>query len=211
MSTVNDLVAKSELIMEFRGYDESSIDKREGSIDIVASEPESDAEVLVRVVTSTKLGTGVVGVDAARKMWDAVQAREVETGIMLGDRFTTAAKRVLKEHAIEFFTTQQPVIRSIDADGLYVKINAAVKQLCEATCGKYPSSAAECQGISTGPNSFLKYPCRIRQLSDNADVYYEHRWFQLLRDNLRELLTMTIQTYHQENDDEPPLDGHVEP
>jgi hypothetical protein len=211
MSTRNDLVTTAALIMEYRGYDETSRNNGEGAIDIVASERTSDKEVLVRVVTGAKPGSSVVGVDKARKMRDAVQAQEVETGIIVSDRFTVAGKRVLKEHAIEFYTTQQPVIRSIDADGLYVKINAAVKPLCEATCGKYPSSAAECQGITTGPDTFLQYPCRIRQLSDNADVHYEHRWYQMLRTDLRELLTMVIQTKHPENDDDPPLDGRAEP
>jgi hypothetical protein len=209
MSTGNDLVTTARLLMEYRGYDESSRDKGEGTLDIIASERISDADVLVRVITGPR--TSVVGVDKARKMWDAIQAQEVETGIILSARFTAAAKRVLKEHAIEFFTTQQPVITSIDADGLYVKINAVVKLLCEATCSKYPSSAAECQGTSTGPDAFLNYSCRIRQLSDNADVHYVHRWHQLLCTDLRELLTMVIPTKHPENDDDLPLDGHAEP
>jgi hypothetical protein len=207
MSTDNDLVTTAKLLMEYRGYDETSRTNGEGMIDIIASERTADKEILVRVVTGT--GPSVVGVDKARNMRDAIQAQEVDAGIIFSNRFTAAAKRMLKEHAIEFFTTQQPVITSIDADGLYVKINAVVKPLCEATCGKYPSSAAECQGTSTGPDAFLKYSCRIRQLSDNADVHYEHRWHQLLRTDLRELLTMVIQTKHTENDD-PPLDGSTE-
>ena len=211
MLTGNTLVTKAELIMEFKGYDKSSVDKCEELIDIVASEPGSDADVLIRIVKSSKLGTGVVGVVKARNMRDAIQEREVKTGVVLGERFTTAAKRVLKENSIEFFTTKQPVITAIDAYGLYVKINAVVKRLCEATCGRYPSSAAECQGISTEPDAFLKYPCRIRHLSDNADVHFEHRWFRMLREDLRELLIMTVQMNHRETDEEPPLDGHAEP
>jgi hypothetical protein len=210
MSTGNNLVTTAELLLKYRGYDATSTDKREEMVDIVASESESDAGVLVRVVTGAESGTSVVGVAKARKMRDALQAEEVETGIIVSDRFTAAAKRVLNEHAIEFFTTQQPVITAIDADGLYVKINAVVKELCEATCGKYPTLAAECQGTSKGPNAFLKYSCRIRQLSDNADVHYEHRWFQMLRNDLRELLLMMIHADPQVHDDAPPLDGHAD-
>ncbi len=198
MSMGNDLVATAELIMEFRGYDESSTNNGEGTIDIVASKPESDAEVLVRVVTGA--GPSVVGVDKAQEMRDAIQTQEVESGIILSDRFTAGAKRVLKEHAIEFFTTKQPIIESIDANGLYVKINAAVKARCVASCGKSPSSAVECQGVAMEPNAFLKYPCRIRQLSDNADVHYEHRWYQMLRDDLHELLNMAINDNHREHE-----------
>ena len=145
MATGNDLVTTAELLMKYRGYDESSTDTCEEVIDIVTSEPDSEADVLVRVVTGANPRSGVVGVNKAREMRDAIQAQEIETSIILSDRFTTAAKRVLRKHDIEFYTTQRPVIESIDADGLYVKINAAVKELCEATCGQSASSAAECR------------------------------------------------------------------
>jgi hypothetical protein len=35
------------------------------------------------------------------------------------------------------------------------------------------------------------YSCRVRLISDNADFHYEHGWWNLLREDLRALLSMS--------------------
>lgn len=199
----------AELIIEYRGYDEADVTRDENTIDILASKPESDEGILVRVVTSPQNGASVIGVDKAKEMEETLAKMEVEHGIILGDRFTNAAKRVLKESSIEFFTGKQNIIQSINPDQLYIKINEFVQHLCEEKCGKLPLSASECTGVTKETGEFMEYTCKIRQISDNADVHYEHRWWTLLQNDLRDLLSLVI--LHRDRTDSAVENDHNNP
>jgi len=206
VAITNDLLEMAELLIEYRGYDEADVKRGQRTIDILASKPESDEGILVRVVTNPQNGTRVVGVDRAKEMEETLANMDVKHGIILGDRFTNAAKRVLKENSIEYFTAKQNIIRSINPDQLYVKINEFVRHLCEQRCGKHPLSASECTGITEETGEFKEYICKIRQLSDNADVHYEHRWWTLLQNDLRDLLSLVI--LHRDRTDTAVESGH---
>ena len=110
MAITNDLLEMAELIIEYRGYDEADVTRGDKTIDILASKPESDEGILVRVVTSPQNGASVIGVEKAKEMEETLAKMSVEHGIILGDRFTNAAKRVLKESSIEFFTGKQNIL-----------------------------------------------------------------------------------------------------
>jgi hypothetical protein len=192
VAITNDLLKMAELIIEYRGYDETDVTRGDSTIDILASNSESNEGILVRVVTNPKNGASVIGVDKAKEMRETLAKLDVKHGVILGDRFTNAAKRVLNENSIEFFTGKQNIIKSINPEQLYVKINEFVEQLCEERCGKQPLSASECSGVTKEAGEFKEYTCTIRQISDNADVHYEHRWWTLLQNDLRDLLSLVI-------------------
>ena len=192
VAKTNELLKMAELIIEYRGYEESEVTRGENTTDILASKPESDEGILVRVVKDPLTGASVIGVDKAKGMRDTLTEMDGKNGIILGDRFTVAAKRVLKENNIEFFTGKQNIIKFIDSEHLYLKINEFVQRLCKEKCGKLPISASDCTGITTETSVFKEYTCKIRQISDNADIHFEHRWWSLLQNDLRDLLTLVI-------------------
>lgn len=192
VAITNNLLEMAELIIEYRGYDETDVTRSEKTIDIRASKLDSDEGILVRVVTNPQTGASVIGVDKAKEMVETLAKMDTKHGIILGDRFTNAAKRVLNENSIEFFTGKQNIIKTIDPEQLYVKINEFVQRLCEDKCEKQPLSASECTGVTVETGTFKEYTCKIRQISDNADVHYEHRWWTMLQNDLRDLLSLII-------------------
>jgi hypothetical protein len=192
VAITNDLLEMAELILEYRGYDETDVTRSEKTIDILASKPDSDDGILVRVVTNPQTGASVIGVDKAKEMAETLAKMDTKHGIILGDRFTNAAQRILDENSIEFFTGKQNIIKTIDPEQLYIKINEFVQQLCEEKCEKQPLSSSECTGVTIETGAFKEYTCKIHQISDNADVHYAHRWWTLLQNDLRDLLSLII-------------------
>lgn len=227
-----ELLKKAELLMELRGYQGESLHQGEEAIDIKASNTDSDETVLMHIVTKSKLKSDGVGVDKAREAERILGERDVDKIIVFGKRFTSSARKELKEEGIEFFSRRQKIVSSLYPQELYSRILDYVDELCQIKCGRVPESEAECEGFSKGPvkcsycggsgitkNSHREYrcpicggkgsrkghySCRVRLISDNADFHFEHLWVKLLQNDLLSLLKI-LRKSKLELEERPPL------
>lgn len=209
----SSLVDKAYLIIEYRGYKNVEMKKKEGMIDFIAYTPDSEEKVLIRIAINT-LKSGMIGVDLVRAMKETLNKGDFNKGILVGFGFTSAARNRMKEKGIEAISGNEML--PYNTQKLYTDTLRFVDNLCEIKCGVIPKTKSECKGFSEGPikcpfcngndkveNRWSKcphcngvglidahYPCRIRLISDNAYFHFEHNWIHLLQNDLLSLLTI---------------------
>ena len=88
-----------------RNYSCEEREKWEDGIDITALDTESHEKILLRIV-EPKSKSGFVGIDAVRKMLEAMEREEYDKGFLFGKRFTAAAKQELMQNDIERISEQ---------------------------------------------------------------------------------------------------------
>ena len=145
-------------------------------MDITAFDEESNEKVLLRIVES-KSKSGFVGVDAVREMLETMEREDYDKGVLLGKKFTVAAKRELMENDIQRIS--ENYTPRFKPERLYLRINNYVNDLCKAKCGKIPKKESDCKG-----------DCRIRIISDNASFHFEQGWIKLMKNDLKQLLAI---------------------
>lgn len=212
-----NLLKKVEFLMELRGYQSEELQRENGIIDIIASKPESDEKVMMRVVTKSNLSSGTIGVEKVREMESALEERGLDEAILFGRRFTSAAKSELIDEGIDFISERRKIVSSIiNPQELYLKIHDLVDTICQIRCGHVPQSESECEGFSDDPvecslcdgsgrlkspyrerecpicggtgSRYTHYRCEARLISDNADFHLGHGWITLLQNDLLFLL-----------------------
>jgi Holliday junction resolvase len=212
------LLKEARLLMAVRDYQVDDLQRNKAAIDITASNPDSDATVLMRVVQKTPLASNGIGVQQVRALKTELEEEDVDKVIVFANRFTSQARIELREEGVEFFSERQ-VLSMMDIQEQYFKIQDLVEELCRQKCGFSPKSEAECPGytlhskncshcdgqgsIPTSPTIYWKqrcpvcggvgvkpkhYSCEVRLFSDNADFHFEHGWVTLLKRDLRSLL-----------------------
>ncbi|UCH37113.1 MAG: restriction endonuclease [Candidatus Bathyarchaeota archaeon] len=227
-----NLLEKTEMLMELRGYQGKEFTSDEALFDVTAILPESNDLVLLRIVAKSNLKSNIVGVDKVRELVEYLQHQNFAKAILVGRRFTRAAKEKLKEKDIEFISLKRDIVPFITIDGLYLKIRGLIDALCEIKCERVPQTEDECQGFSKEPTqcSFCngsgvveksswnqqcpvcggtgliqhRYSCDVRLLSDNVDFHLERGWINLLQNDLLSLLKL-MRTYKQESNDSSPF------
>ena len=145
-------------------------------IDITALDEKSNKKVLLRIVES-KSKSGFVGVDAVREMLKAMEREDYDKGVLFGKKFTVAAKRELMQNDIQRISESHTP--KFKPERLYLRINQYVNDLCKAKCGKIPEKESDCKGN-----------CRIRVISDNASFHFEQGWINLMKKDLKQLLSL---------------------
>jgi len=210
------LLQSAQLLMLLRNYDQEEMNKEENKIDIIASNPESDESVLLRVVTPSKSGSNTVGIEQVKKSEAVLEREEIDKVIMFGNDFTYSAKKELIEGGIEFFSEEKRILSGLNLKDTYFKIINYVSELCRIQCGHPPKSEADCIGYSkeelpcpfcngggyigqhdrrykcvhcggTG-SARTHYSCNVRLISDNATFHFKRGWISLLQDDLLSLL-----------------------
>jgi hypothetical protein len=220
-----ELPKKARLLVELRDYHMKKVIRNEDTIDIVASAPKTKEDVLIRIVTNSQLKQNGVGVTEAEDMNQTLKEMDVNKGIVLGRRFTSAAKTNLKKMDIEQFSLKKEIPFLLEPGDLYIKIMECVNKLCTAKCGFIPKDSSECKGYSkmrvecsycsgTGSTNGQyrgyrcpicgglgktdsHYTCNVRLISDNADFHYNQAWVPLLRQDLVVLLEMLLADEHE--------------
>ena len=165
-----------EIVMAVRNYSCEESEKWDEGIDITALDEASNEKVLLRIVES-KSKSGFVGVDAVREMLKAMEREDYDKGVLLGKKFTVAAKRELMENDIQRISESHTP--RFKPEKLYLRINNYVNDLCKAKCGKIPKKESDCKG-----------DCRIRIISDNASFHFEQGWIKLMKNDLKQLLAI---------------------
>ena len=162
--------------MSMRNYSCEEREEWDQGMDITALDEESNEKVLLRIV-EPKSKSGFVGVDAVREMLEAMEREDYDKGVLLGKKFTVAAKRQLMENDIQRISESHTP--RFKPERLYVRINNYVNDLCKAKCGKIPKKESDCKG-----------DCRIRIISDNASFHFEQGWIKLMKNDLKQLLAI---------------------
>ena len=167
---------EAELFMAMRNYSCEGREKWDEGIDIIALDSASKEKVLLRIV-ETKSKSGFVGIDAVRKMLEAIEHEKYDRVFLFGKRFTDAAKQELIHNNIQRIS--EGYMPKFKPERLYLRINQYVNDLCKVKCGKIPERESDCKG-----------DCRIRVISDNASFHFEQGWINLMKKDLKQLLSL---------------------
>jgi len=162
--------------MSMRNFSCEEREEWNQGMDITALDEESNEKVLLRIVES-KSKSGFVGVDAVREMLEVMEREDYDKGVLLGKKFTVAAKRELMENDIQRISESHTP--RFKPERLFLRINNYVNDLCKAKCGKIPQKESDCKG-----------DCRIRIISDNASFHFEQGWIKLMKNDLKQLLAI---------------------
>ena len=178
-----ELVEKAEVISAVRNYENSRIRRKENRVDFTVSPSESDDKILIRVITKAKSSSGHIGVDAVREMSEVLNKRNYDKGILIGKRFTDAAKSEMERENIE--AVSKRIAPRFKGERLYLAINSCIENLCRAKCGYVPMKESDCKGYIDGD-----YSCDVRLISANAGFHLEHGWRGFLEKDLARLLAI---------------------
>jgi len=108
--------------MLLRNYDQEETNREKNRIDIIASTPESEESILLRVVTPPKSGYSKVGVGQVKKMEEELEREEIDKVIMFGNDFTYSAMEELFEEGIEFYSENKETFSDLNPKDMYLKI-----------------------------------------------------------------------------------------
>ena len=178
---------KAEMIMAIRNYENKATQRNKEGIDFVATQAESDDKVLLRVITKPRSRSGTVGVDVVNEMADTIKQEDYDKGILISERFSTAAKEQMRREGIQIIS--ENFTPRYEPNELYSKMREYTDSLCEAKCGSAPKKKSDCKGTSEG-----HYTCKIRLISDNASFHFERGWVNLLKRDFKQLISLRDQT-----------------
>jgi hypothetical protein len=176
-----NIIDKANLISVIRNYEKGKKVNTKNRVDYSVSPSDSDKKILIRTITQTKSKSGYIGIDTAREMIDSIKTKKYDIGIIIGEKFTTAAYQDLKSSNIEIVS--KSISTKFPIDKLHSIIVNRVEKLCKEKCGKVPQKSSDCKGIIND-----KYDCKIRLVSDNADFHMEKNWGQFLSRDLTKLI-----------------------
>jgi hypothetical protein len=176
-------VKRAKLISAMRNYKRKRTMSQEKMIDFTVSPSEEDKKILIRAIIEPKSKTGYTNVDTVREMVDFLEKNKYDKDILIGNKFTNAAKREMKKANIEMVSDS--ISLNFKMNRLYSTIVRYVEKLCKMKCGKVPSKDSDCKGFVDA-----HYSCDIRLISGNADFHYEKAWVKFLERDLVKLLTI---------------------
>jgi hypothetical protein len=179
--------SKAELIMAIQDYECEKRHRWGGGVDYVASDSKSDDKILLRLITDPKSKSGCIGIDAVRKMSEIMGDRDFDRGVLIGKRFSEAAKEEMKRNDIQMMSER--LTPPFKPQRLYLRVQDYINDLCEVKCGKVPRKQSDCKGHSEGT-----YSCEVRLISDDATFHLERGWTKLLKSDLNRLLRICSRT-----------------
>jgi len=175
---------KAELVMAVRDYECEEIQRWDEGIDFTASDVRADEKVLLRVVNEPESKSGVVGVDAVRKMARTMKHEDYDKGVLISKRFSESAKEEMSQKGIQMVS--EKFMPSFEPQELYLTISDYVDDLCQTKCGYIPKKESDCKGKDSNGH----YSCEIRLISDNASFHLERGWTSFLQNDLMRLLAI---------------------
>jgi len=175
--------SKAELIMAIQDYECEKRHRWDRGVDFTVSDAKSDEKILLRLIAEPKSKSGFIGIDAVRKMSEILEHENYDRGVLIGKRFSEAAKEEMRRNDIQMMSER--LTPSFTPQKLYLRIQDYIDDLCEVKCGKAPEKQSDCKGYSEGA-----YSCNVRLISDDASFHFERGWTKLLQNDLKRLLRM---------------------
>jgi hypothetical protein len=164
-----DLEVKAELLMVIEDYRCVKRKQRENIVDITASDDGSNEKILLRIITEPESKSSFVSMSAAESMVTTLKDMKFDGGILLCDRITAAAKRILRQEGVKQISGDLKL--DYELNNLYPKFEQLVNALCKTKCGKIPKKVSDCNGYSD-----KSYSCDVRLINDNAVFHFKHGW-----------------------------------
>jgi hypothetical protein len=177
------LELKADLLMAIEDYEAMSREQRDGALDIIAVDNESDEKVLLRLITEPASKSGYVGVGTVESLAAAIADEDYDKGVLIGSRFTKAAESKMADEGIQGLS--EDLMLDVPPEQLYLTARDLVDSLCKRKCGFQPQKASDCKGYLDD-----HYSCDIRFISDNASFHFERGWTSLLQKDSLRLLSM---------------------
>lgn len=171
-----------ELMKILHGYGEPVVNEDIGSIDYTAVE-EDDTKMLRALVEED--GTSSPGyVKEVSQTIEDVKETGVDEALILADRFTPSARRLLKEEDdVDYLSPR--IVCPYSLSELVYAIHKKTVDLCKLRCGDVPESREDCGGFSDGD-----YTCLVRRISDDADFHAEMSWREVLYHDFSSLMDL---------------------
>ena len=135
-------VTKANLISAMRNYKRKRTSRKERRVDYTVSPSEDNRKILIRMITEPKSKSGHISVDTVREMIEFLEKNNYDKGILIGKRFTNAAKREMKNADIEMVS--DAISPTFKVNQLYSMIGKYVDKLCKEKCGEVPSKDSDC-------------------------------------------------------------------
>lgn len=171
-----------ELMKILHGFKEPVVNEEVGSVDYTTLE-DDDTKILRALVEDD--GTPSPGyVKKVSKTIDDVKETEVDEALILANRFTPSARRILKRREeIDYLSPK--VVCPYSVSELVYAIQEKTMELCRVRCGQVPQSQDDCKGVSD-----RGYSCPVRRISDDSDFHAEMRWKEVLYEDFSLLMEL---------------------
>ena len=172
---------RAEFIIAVRDYKCEKREKWADGIDYVASDKKSGQNVLLRSIEPSHKGT-FVSVEDVRNMLRTMKRKHCASGVFVGNKFTEAASLEMTKNNIQ--QVSDSYMPPVTPEKIILTINDCTESLCRKKCGKIPLNQSDCKGrIKEGL-------CQVKSISDDAIFHFERGWIDLMKNDLRQLLSM---------------------
>lgn len=176
------LDTRIELLKTLHGYELRGVNEEVGSVDYVI-DCEDTGRRLLRVMVDSKFNASTGNMKSVEKTLGDLEGEKYDEAIIVAEGFTDASESlIMDDKRLELITQDSEHYSVTD---LLDAIERKTRELCEAKCGKFPTSSEDCEGRREG-----RYVCDVRRVSDDSDFHAERGWVSLLLndfDNLIEL------------------------
>ncbi len=171
-----------ELMKTIHGYEDPEYNDEVGSVDFMTKE--EDQMKLMRALVDEDGSSDIGYMDKVNKTIEDIQEGEVDEALILADRFTASARRLMKENDnVDYVSSKfTPMYRLSD---LVYAIQQKTMQLCKNNCGSVPKSKDDCKGINEDG-----YTCQIRRISDDATFHAQMKWKEVLLEDFNKLVEL---------------------
>lgn len=174
---------KAEFLIAVRDYKCDKRVKRVDGMDYWASDRTSDEKVLLRSIEPQGKGSGFVNISDVKSMVDVMKRKDCHSGVLVSKRFTEAATQEMHEGNIQKVSDEY--MPPVKPENVLLTINGCIDDLCKVKCGAIPQVEADCKG------RLKESLCRVRSISDDALFHFERGWMDLMKSDLRQLLSIS--------------------
>lgn len=171
-----------ELMKTIHGYEDPEYNDEVGSVDFVAKE--EDQMKLMRALVDEDGSSGTGYMNKVNKTIEEVQEGEIDEALILADRFTSSARRLMKENKNVDYVSSR-FTPSYSVSDLVYAIQQKTMSLCEKKCGGVPESKEDCKGVDED-----RYVCQVRRISDDAMFHAQMKWKEVLLEDFNKLVEL---------------------
>jgi len=171
-----------ELMKTIHGYEDLEYNDEVGSVDFITKEEDQTKLIWALVDEDGRSGTGYR--DKVNRTIEDVQDSEIDEALILADRFTSSARKLMKENKnVDYVSSRfTPLYRVSD---LVYAIQRKTMQLCKYKCDSVPESKDECKGVGEDG-----YVCQVRRISDDATFHAQMKWKEVLLEDFNKLVEL---------------------
>jgi len=171
-----------ELMKTIHGYEDPEYNEEVGSVDFMTQEKDQTKLMRALVDEDGRSDTGYR--DKVNRTIEDVQDSEVDEALIIADRFTSSARRLMKENDNVDYVSSKFTPKYRVSDLVYA-IQQKTMQLCKQKCGSAPKSKDDCKGINEDG-----YACQIRRMSDDATFHAQMKWNEVLLEDFNKLVEL---------------------